>query len=96
MNSLTYFPVYGHWDLVDDPFPGGTGSAPRTLDFSAFVTFHARVPGDFVLYVSQLSDPDGAEDTGVELAPITGRIVGGDLCTINVSDTEGVQLVAAT
>lgn len=95
-NNLSYFTVFGHWDQIDDAAPGGTSSALRVLNFSAFVHFHPRIPSDFVLYLSSLSDPEGPEDTGVELSPIVGRIVGGDLCTINMNDTEGVQLVAAT
>jgi hypothetical protein len=96
LNTLTYFTVFGYWDLVDDAFPGGTSSDPKVSNFTAFVNFHPRLPQDLLLYVPQLSDPDGPEDTAVELATITGRIVTGNLCTINKADTVGVRLVAAT
>lgn len=94
MTALTYFTVYGHWDLVDDAAPAGSTNDLRTLDFSGFVEFHPRIPADVVLYVPSLDDPDGPEDTGIELSMIRGRIRGGDLSTINQADTEGIKLVA--
>lgn len=94
MATLTFFPVYGHWDLIDDAYPGGSTSDLRTLDFSGFIEFWPRIPDDLVLFVPSLDDPDGPEDTGVELSMVRGRIRGGDLSTINQADTPGVQLVA--
>jgi hypothetical protein len=62
---------------------------------SATVTFFPRVPTGTTLFIPDLDTGEGfALDTGVPLAPIQGRIIAGQLQTINRADSPDVQLLA--
>jgi hypothetical protein len=96
-NELTYFTVIGNWWDVESPDPSGTTNQPQFLPVSGFVSFAPRLRPGTVCYIPNLDLGAGtAGNTAVPLAPITGRILEGQLQTINRSDTQNLKLVANT
>jgi hypothetical protein len=94
-SELTYFNVTGFWYDVEAPLTGGSTSTPQFEVISAFVNFIPRLPLGFTIQVSNLDIGGGTgQNVGLAIAPITGRILSGQLETIDFSDTAGVQLLA--
>jgi hypothetical protein len=100
MTNLTYFTVAGNWFDVEAPTTSGSTNTPAVNDINAFVTFTARLKPGTVAYVSNLdqtiSGGTGQANTAVAIAPVTARILDGELSVINRADTPNVQLVANT
>lgn len=93
--ELTYFTATGYWYDVESPLTGGSTDQLQFLVVSAFVTFTPRVPVGFTVQVADLDLGDGnSGSTSLALAPITARIMSGQLSTIDVTDTAGIQLLA--
>lgn len=93
--ELTYFPVTGYWFDVEAPLSSGSSNVPQFLVVSAFVTFTARVPVGWTAQIANLDIGGGTPgDVSLAIPPITGRIVDGQLVTINASDTPNVELLA--
>jgi hypothetical protein len=103
-NELAYFTAIATILDVEQPNPDGTSINPQLLDVSAFVNFFPGTQGGafaqgFGLQVANL-DPTGAGAAGsgvnafVPLAPITGRLMGGQLTSIAINDPVGVGLLA--
>lgn len=99
-NTLVYFAVTGHARDVEQPLPSGTVITPQVDDVSGYVDFF---PGDqfeamasgVETYVTDLDLGGGVSaDTVLPIAPITGRFINGNLCTIAIGDPEGVALLA--
>lgn len=101
-NELTWFTVNGYIYDVEQPDPSGTSIQPELLNVSGYVDFFAGTeqesfPTGFAVLVSDLDHGDSTSgDTMVPLAPITGRLMNGALCTIAVGDPLGVELLSNT
>lgn len=94
-NELVYFTVEGSFYDAEASSTIGTTDALQLLPISAFITFTARLAPGTIIYVADLDLGDnGSANTGLALAPITGRILGGQIQTINQADTPNMQLVA--
>ena len=95
--ELTYFTVTGHYYDVEATLPAGTTNTPQTQYISAYVTFTPRLPPGTLLYVADLDtstiDPNNVAhaNAAIALAPITARILEGELQVINRDDTPDVQ-----
>lgn len=97
--ELVYFPVSGNWYDIENPDPSGSSNQPLFQIVTGFVTFYPRVPIGFVAYIANLdlqTDPASSADTALAIAPIQARALSGQLETINVGDTAGIQLLANT
>jgi hypothetical protein len=103
-NELAYFTATATILDVEQPNPDGTSIDPQLLDVSAFVNFfpgteNGVFPQGFGVQVANL-DPTGAGAAGsgvnafVPLAPITGRLMNGQLTSIAINDPVGVGLLA--
>jgi hypothetical protein len=100
-NQLAYFTATATILDVEQPNPDGTSVDPQLLDVSAFVNFFPGTqtgvfPQGFGIQVANL-DPTGAGsgvNAFVSLAPITGRLMGGQLTSIAINDPVGVGLLA--
>jgi hypothetical protein len=103
-NQLAYFTATATILDIEQPNPDGTSVDPQLLDVSAFVNFfpgteNGVFPQGFGLQVANL-DPTGADAAGsgvnafVPLAPITGRLMNGQLTSIAINDPVGVGLLA--
>lgn len=99
-NTLVYFTVTGHARDVEQPLPSGSTITPQVDDVSGYVDFF---PGDqfeakqtgLECYASDLDLGGGVHaDTVLPVAPITGRLINGNLCTIAIGDPQGVALLA--
>jgi hypothetical protein len=96
-NELTYFTATGHWYDIEAPATSGSTNQPQFLVISAFVTFTPRLATGTVEYITNLDIGGGiGANVGLAIAPITARILNGELQTINQADTPGVQLIANT
>lgn len=94
-NELIYFTTTGHWYDIEAPSTSGNTNTPQFVVISAFVTFTPRLKPGTVVYVPNLDlGNDTSANTGVAIAPITGRILQGELQTINREDTPDLQLLA--
>jgi hypothetical protein len=95
VNELVYFGVTGSYFTIDNP-PLAGGVIQPTFDIvSALVTFFARVPAGYQVYIPTLDFQNGyAADASVSFAPIQARILNGVLETIDQDDSVGVELVA--
>lgn len=95
-NTLTYFRVDGSWRDIEQHIPSQTGIAPQEDDVSAYVDFFPGTEKEAVQqgYTMLLPDYETFGDTELALAPITGRTINAELCTIAIGDPKGVQLVA--
>jgi hypothetical protein len=92
--SLTFFPVSGNWNDVENPNPSGTSNQALFQIATGVVTFYPRVPAGFAAFITNLVNT--GQNTAVSLAPIQARILSGELQTINIADTEGIQLLSNT
>lgn len=93
--EIVYHTVSGSWRDIEDPDPGGTTNHPQYLVVSAMVTFYPRFPVGYAPIISNLDIGSSVyPDTALAIAPIQGRIVHGELETINTVDTPGVVLVS--
>jgi hypothetical protein len=95
-NELTYFTVQGHWYDVEAPDTSGSTNALQFLVVSAFVTFTPRLKPGTVVYIPNL-DLDGgttSANTALAIAPVTARILQGELQTIDRTDVAELQLLA--
>jgi hypothetical protein len=103
-NELADFTAIATILDVQQPNPDGTSIDPQLLDVSAFVNFFPGTQNGvfaqgFGLQVANL-DPTGAGAAGsgvnafVPLAPITGRLMNGQLTSIAIGDPVGVGLLA--
>lgn len=95
MTELTYFTTTGFFYDVEAPLTGGSTDQLQFLVISAFVTFTPRVPTGFTVQIADLDLGDGnTGSTSLAIAPITARIMSGQLSTIDVTDIPGIQLLA--
>lgn len=96
--ELVYFNVTGHFYDVEAPDTSGSISTPRLEWISAFIDFIPRLPHGFSALINDLDLGDlgssAIVDTAVAISSITGRIIEGQLATVNADDTAGVQLLA--
>lgn len=95
-NELTYFTVKGHWYDVEAPDTSGSTNTLQFLVVSAFVTFTPRLKPGTVVYIPNL-DLDGGTttaNTALAIAPVTARILQGELQTIDRTDVAELQLLA--
>ena len=95
-NELTYFTVQGHWYDVEAPDTSGSTNALQFLVISGFVTFTPRLRPGTVVYIPNL-DLDGgttSANTALAIAPVTARILQGELQTIDRTDVPELQLLA--
>lgn len=93
--ELEYFTVNGYFYDVQQPLAGGSTSEPQFSIISGFVTFTPRLPA--TVYVANLDlGSDLGYDTALAVTPIIGQITGGQLCSIDIPDTPGVQLLSNT
>jgi hypothetical protein len=104
--ELTYFTAQGFYYDIQSANPSSTTNTPVFAGITGgFLTFTPRVPPGFTVWITDLDL--GSGNTGsvaVALPAITGRVMstpagteGGfvwELCTINVADTPGIQLLA--
>lgn len=98
-NEPVYFLVTGSWYDVETPDPSLNTNQALWQVISGFVTFWPRVPPGFVAICENVDPQDGTgigTDLAIAIAPITVRILSGQLQTINRQDTPGVQLLANT
>lgn len=99
-NTLAYFTATGFIYDIEQPDPAGTTGTPVLADVSAYVDFYPGTesgpfPAGFALLVPDLVHGDATTgNTEVPLAPITGRLLNGALCSIAVGDPVGVGLLA--
>lgn len=99
-NSLTYFRVDATVLDIEQPLPSGTTIVPQLDDVSAYVDFFPGTLKEALQIGMSLLVPDfdrggGVHgDTDIQLAPITGRLINGSLCTVAIGDPKGVDLVA--
>jgi len=72
--SLTFFPVSGDFQAVDDVLPQATTSAPRLDPVSALVTFTPRLPKGFHAFIAdyQVSTNTNNKQTIALVGAITG------------------------
>jgi hypothetical protein len=97
MTALTYFTVTGHWYDIESPDPAGSSNTPAINVVYAFVTFTARLKPGTQLNIAGYTRPDSTTgNTGLVPAPVTGRILDGELSTIDRADTPNLQLIANT
>jgi hypothetical protein len=95
VNELTYFGITGAYADIENPPLIGGNLQPTTGIVSALVTFFARVPQGFTVFVPTLDMGNGyAADTALEFAPIQARVIDGLLQTIDQLDSPGLELVA--
>lgn len=93
--ELTYFEVSGNFYDVESPATGGHTNLPYFNVITGLVIFYPRVPVGFITYVQNLDlGAPVTGDTAIALAPITARILSGQLQTINGPDTPNIQLLA--
>lgn len=92
--ELEYFTVNGYFFDVQQPLAGGTTGTPQFSVMSGFVTFTPRLPT--TIYVANLDTGTGGHDTALAVTPIVGQIISGELCSIDIPDTPGVQLLSNT
>lgn len=99
LNHLSYFTAVGSFYDVEQPNPSGSTNIPMMDQVSGYVDFFPGTqssvfPVGFAAYVPNLDHGDGTYgNTLVPLAPITGRMMNGQLCTIAMGDPVGVELV---
>lgn len=95
ITELAYFDVTGFFYDVQQPLAGGTTAAPQFSVMSGLVTFTPRLPT--TIYVDDLDiGGDVGQDTALAVTPIVGQITNGQLCSINIPGTPGVELLANT
>ncbi len=91
---------------VEQPNPAGSSIDPLILDVNAYVNFYpgtqsGAFPAGFAIPVQNF-DPTGVGTAGtgipveLPLAPITGRLMNGKLCTVAVGDPVGVGLLCSS
>lgn len=101
-NTLKYVTAVGFVYDVEQPNPAGTTNVPSLDQVSAYIDFfpgtqQAPFPTGFAVLVPNLDHLDGTSgDTEVPIAPITGRLMNGKICTIATGDPVGVELLANT
>jgi hypothetical protein len=101
-NELTWFTVIGSVYDVQNPDPDQTSIVPELLEVSGFIDFFpgnqtGPFPAGFAPVVPALDHGDGTYgDTLVPIAPITARLMHGQVCTIAASDPQGIDLLANT
>jgi len=94
-NELVYFVVQGFYGDIENPVGTGSSIQPNFGIISGTVTFFPRVPNGTTLFIPDLDMQNGmTQDVAVPLAPIQGRIIAGQLQTINRSDSPNVELLA--
>jgi hypothetical protein len=99
-NELTWFTVIGSVYDVENPNTNIDSTVPQLLQVSAFIDFFpgnqmASFPAGFSVSVPALDHGDGTfGDTLVPIAPITARLINGQLCAIAAGDPNGQQLLA--
>ena len=95
--TLVYFTVNGVFVDVESADPAGSSSTLSYENISGFVTFYPRLPKGAVQFIANLTLPvSGSASAALAIAPVDGRIMSGQLCTINSADTVGVQLLASS
>jgi hypothetical protein len=101
-NELVYFTVLGAIYDLENPNPNIDSTVPTLQQVSAFIDFfpgnqQASFPGGFAVAISSMDHGDGTfGETLVPLAPITARLLNGQICTIAAGDPVGIQLLANT
>lgn len=99
-NSLTYFRVDAYVHDVEQPLPSGTTINPTLQDVSGYVDFFPgdqleATAGGVIVIVTDLDLGGGVHvDTELPVAPITGRLIEGRLCTVAIGDPTGVGLLS--
>src|ERR1700712_4621925 len=91
------FQVSGDWRDYEAPTLSGSTDNLQVQVLTGFVTFSPRVPPGFLAYMDDFDlSGDGSihRNTGIAFPPIQARIWEGQLATIDVSDTPGMQLVS--
>lgn len=95
VNQLTYFVVSGHWHDVEAPDPSDNTNNLQFQVITAFVTFTPRLKPGTVEYITNLDLGGGnSANTALAIAPVTARILQGELQTINREDTPDLHLLA--
>jgi hypothetical protein len=105
-NVAQYFTANATIVDVEQPNPAGSSIDPQILDVNAYVNFYPGsqtgvFPAGFAVPVQNF-DPTGVGTAGtgvpVELpiAPITGRLMNGKLCSIVIGDPVGVGLLCSS
>jgi hypothetical protein len=102
--ELTFFTATGFYYDLESPATSGVTNADQFNGLTGgYITFTPRVPTGFTILISGLDLGSGnSGSTSISLAPVTGRVMGTivngspvwELCTINSSDTPGIQLLA--
>ncbi|MEI6377057.1 MAG: hypothetical protein WCO97_07670 [bacterium] len=95
--TLTLFEVSGNYRAVVAPFTSGSTNVPVITVITGTVDFIPRLPAGFLAYVDNYDLGSGlTRDTAIALPMITARITEGQLCSIDIEDAPGVELVANT
>lgn len=99
--ELPFFTVYGHYSDVENPNLSGSTNVPLMSVITGVIVFFPRVPFGTIIYLhdldlTPLDETFTYSDTAVALAPITARILSGQIQTINVGDSPGIGLLANT
>lgn len=102
--ELTFITVTGYYYNLESPATSGVTNAAQFNGLTGgYITFTPRLPTGFVIEIAGLDLGSGnTGSTALSVAPITGRVMGTvvngspvwELCTINASDTPGIQLLA--
>lgn len=105
-NVAQWFTVNGTIVDVEQPNPAGSSIDPLILNVNAYVNFYpgdqnGAFPAGFAAQVQNF-DPTGVGTAGtgvnveLPLAPITGRLMNGKLCTVAIGDPVGVGLLCGS
>lgn len=96
-NSLVWFPVSGNYYDIEQPPLTGNVTQPTVNIVTASVTFFARVPVGFALYIPTLYTGQGQiGDVSISFPPVQARVLSGQLQTIDQDNAPGIELLANT
>lgn len=99
-NTLTYHSVTGSFYSNVDPIPGTPISTTPQIDqVGAYVKFSYRLPSGFSVLIDDFDPGDGNGPVGmssVQFPDRVARLMNGQLCTIEIGDPEGVEIVSNT
>lgn len=96
-NTLTYHTSIGSFFSNVDPVPGTPiSTTPEIDDVSAYVKFSYRLPQGFSVFIPDFDPGDGSDpaNASISFPDRVARLMDGKLCTIEVGDPEGVELVS--
>lgn len=95
--TLELFEVTGDFRAVVAPATSGSTNIPQITVITGTVDFIPRLPQGFLAYVDDYDLGSGDyRDTAIALPTVTARITEGQLCTIDIEDVPGIELVAHT